>query len=148
MTNASGGQVLFEVQDRVATITLNRPEAMNAMNRAVGQGIMEGLNRIEDDPDIRVGIITGNGRAFCAGADLKERAASGSGGGASASTACSIPSTCAASAKASSPDPLKTWRTFTSVPSQVPGAVARTKTSARIDSFVVDDRIPGTSVSV
>ena len=59
MTNASEGQVLFEVQDRVATITLNRPEAMNAMNRAVGQGIMEGLNRIEDDPDIRVGIITG-----------------------------------------------------------------------------------------
>jgi enoyl-CoA hydratase/carnithine racemase len=82
MTNASEEQVLFEVQDRVATITLNRPEALNAMSGAVGRGIMEGLNRIEDDPEIRVGIITGNGRAFCAGADLKERAASGSGGGA------------------------------------------------------------------
>ena len=86
MTSESEGAVLFDVQDRVATITLNRPESLNAINRAVGQGIMEGLRRIEDDAEIRVGVITGSGRAFCAGADLKERAASGSSGGAAGAT--------------------------------------------------------------
>jgi enoyl-CoA hydratase/carnithine racemase len=72
--------VLFTIDDHVATITLNRPEALNAMNRAVSRGIMDGLRRIEDDADIRVGIITGTGRAFCAGADLKERAQNEAGG--------------------------------------------------------------------
>ncbi len=72
--------VLFAVDDHVATITLNRPEALNAMNRAVSRGIMDGLRRIEDDSEIRVGIITGTGRAFCAGADLKERAQNEAGG--------------------------------------------------------------------
>ena len=79
-------QVLFEVTDRVATITLNRPESLNAINGAVGRGVMEGLQRIEDDDEIRAGILTGAGRAFCAGADLKERARSGSGGGAAGSS--------------------------------------------------------------
>ncbi|MEE8422168.1 MAG: enoyl-CoA hydratase/isomerase family protein [Dehalococcoidia bacterium] len=86
VTEDATQEVLFELENRVATITLNRPESLNAINRAVGRGLMEGLQRIEDDPEIRAGIITGNGRAFCAGADLKERAQSGSGGGAAGSS--------------------------------------------------------------
>jgi enoyl-CoA hydratase/carnithine racemase len=72
--------VLLNIQDHVATLTLNRPEAMNAMNSDLSRGISEGLAEIESNEDVRVGIITGNGRAFCAGADLKERASGGDSG--------------------------------------------------------------------
>lgn len=82
----AGDVVLFEVEDHVALITLNRPEAMNAMNGELSRALSESLQRVEDDPDVRVGILTGNGRAFCAGADLKERARTGDGGGAAGST--------------------------------------------------------------
>jgi enoyl-CoA hydratase/carnithine racemase len=78
--------VLFHVENHVATITLNRPEALNAMNRELGQGLMSALRRVREDDDIRAAILTGTGRAFCAGADLKERAASGQGGGAAGSS--------------------------------------------------------------
>lgn len=74
------GLVLLSVDGPVATLTLNRPEAMNAMNAELGEQLRAGLDRIENDPEIRVGIITGNGRAFCAGADLKERAVGGDSG--------------------------------------------------------------------
>lgn len=74
------GLVLLSVDGAVATLTLNRPEAMNAMNAGLGEGLRRGLARIAEDPGILVGIITGNGRAFCAGADLKERAAGGDSG--------------------------------------------------------------------
>ncbi len=79
MTNESE-TVLLEVEDHVALLTLNRPEAMNAMNGDLSRGLAAGLDRIDRDPDIRVGIITGAGRAFCAGADLKERARGGDSG--------------------------------------------------------------------
>jgi enoyl-CoA hydratase/carnithine racemase len=79
MTNGSEA-VLVEVEDHVALLTLNRPEAMNAMNRDLSRALSAGLDRINQDPEVRVGIITGNGRAFCAGADLKERAQGGDSG--------------------------------------------------------------------
>lgn len=56
----------------VAVITLNRPRAMNAVNAAMSAAIGEALRELNEDPDLRVGVITGAGRAFCAGADLKE----------------------------------------------------------------------------
>ena len=68
------GSVLFAQDGAVATITLNRPESMNAMNRELSAGLSEALRRVGSDPEIRVAILTGAGRAFCAGADLKERA--------------------------------------------------------------------------
>lgn len=86
MADKTNETVLFEVADGVALITLNRPEAMNAMNRDLGRSLMESLRRVAEDDEIRVGVLTGNGRAFCAGADLKERARSGDGGGAAGST--------------------------------------------------------------
>ena len=63
--------VKMEVENHIAIITINRPEAMNAVNKDVWQGIGESLEAVENDKDIYVAIITGEGRAFCAGADLK-----------------------------------------------------------------------------
>lgn len=65
--------VLVEARDRKLYITLNRPEVLNAQNEAVRDGVVSAVDRLEDDPDLLVGIITGvGGRAFSAGADLKE----------------------------------------------------------------------------
>lgn len=66
--------VLFEVSEGVATITLNRPEQMNTINAELGAGLMDALRQVRSREDIRVAILTGNGRAFCAGADLRSRA--------------------------------------------------------------------------
>ncbi len=63
--------ILFEVSDHVATITLNRPERMNAFSEALLTEWADAIMRCQDDDDVRVVLITGAGRAFCAGADLK-----------------------------------------------------------------------------
>ena len=67
-------EVLFEVAaPHVALVTINRPEARNAVNGAVAAGLEAAVERIEADPDLWVAILTGaGGIAFCAGADLKE----------------------------------------------------------------------------
>lgn len=63
--------VLIETHQHVLVITINRPEARNAVNAAVHEGIGDALELAEHDPEIRVVIITGAGdKAFCAGADL------------------------------------------------------------------------------
>ena len=68
--------VLFEVADGVAWVTINRPEARNAINQAVSEGLAAAWDRVEADDDIAVAIVTGAGEAaFSAGADLKEMAA-------------------------------------------------------------------------
>ncbi|HWW53148.1 MAG TPA: crotonase/enoyl-CoA hydratase family protein [Acidimicrobiales bacterium] len=67
--------VTYEVQDRVAVITIRRPEARNAVNAEVANGIEAAIDRLEEDSDAWVGIITGEGSVFSAGADLKEIAA-------------------------------------------------------------------------
>ncbi|MEO5663882.1 MAG: enoyl-CoA hydratase-related protein [Nocardioides sp.] len=61
----------LEKRGCVALITLNRPAAMNAVNGALSAAVGEALAELDADDDLRVGIITGRGRAFCAGADLK-----------------------------------------------------------------------------
>jgi enoyl-CoA hydratase/carnithine racemase len=66
--------VLSEVADGIAVLTLNRPEAMNAFNTAMLRAMGDRLAQMRFDPAIRVLIITGAGKAFSAGADLKERA--------------------------------------------------------------------------
>ena len=63
----------YETDGHVARITINRPEAMNAIDRAHNVALEEAWRRMNEDPQIRVGVLTGAGtRAFCAGADLKE----------------------------------------------------------------------------
>ena len=66
--------VLYEKQDNVAIITLNRPDAMNAINRQLRGDLGKAITLFDEDKDAFVAIITGAGRAFCAGRDLKERA--------------------------------------------------------------------------
>ncbi len=66
--------VLEERQDQVAILTLSRPEAMNSLNFGMLRALRELMEALHFDPEIRVVIITGAGKAFCAGADLKERA--------------------------------------------------------------------------
>ncbi len=65
---------LYEVRGRVALITLNRPDARNAVNAALSTAVGAGLEAAVADPDVRVIVITGAGPSFCAGADLKELA--------------------------------------------------------------------------
>ena len=66
--------LLSDVQDQVAVLTLNRPEAMNAINFEMLHSIRAAVESIRFNPEVRVVIITGSGgKAFCAGADLKER---------------------------------------------------------------------------
>jgi enoyl-CoA hydratase/carnithine racemase len=65
--------VLFEIAEpHIALVTINRPEARNAVNGAVAAGLEEAVERVEADPDLWAAILTGVGPAFCAGADLKE----------------------------------------------------------------------------
>ncbi len=64
--------VLLDVADSVATITLNRPEAMNSLDVATKEALVDIVGRVADDPAVRCVVLTGTGRAFCVGQDLKE----------------------------------------------------------------------------
>jgi enoyl-CoA hydratase len=64
-------EIIYEKKGYVATIILNRPEAMNALTRTMFQEIGNALDNAEQDNNIRVVVIKGAGRAFCAGVDLK-----------------------------------------------------------------------------
>ena len=73
-------EVLFETVDGIAVITLNRPGRRNAINGAVIEGLASVWERLEQDPALKVGVLTGAGdKSFCAGMDLKEAAALGVG---------------------------------------------------------------------
>ncbi len=71
--------VLFDARDDgIAIITINRPEARNALLREVREGLFAAWQRFENDPALRVAILTGSGeKAFCAGGDLKEMVTTG-----------------------------------------------------------------------
>src|SRR6202022_331720 len=64
--------VPYELEDHIAPITLNRPEARNAINGALRQGLTAAWARCRDEEEAWVGILTANGSVFCAGADLKD----------------------------------------------------------------------------
>jgi len=76
----SSTEVLYEVAQRIATITLNRPERLNAYTASLGQALRAAMRRATDDPDVRVIVLTGAGRGFCAGADMDSLGAIGAGG--------------------------------------------------------------------
>ncbi len=67
------------VDGHVLVITINRPEARNAVDGDVAEGIEKAIDRLEDEDDLWVGVITGTGSVFCAGADLKAVASGDSG---------------------------------------------------------------------
>jgi enoyl-CoA hydratase/carnithine racemase len=77
----------LDIDGHIATITLNRPEALNALSTEMSEGMLEALGLVEQDERVRVVVITGAGRAFCAGGDIKtmrERGAAEIAGGARA----------------------------------------------------------------
>ena len=65
-------EVLFDLSERVATITLNRPDKLNAIDAALGSQLIDALLEVRNNDEIRSAVITGAGRAFCAGADLTQ----------------------------------------------------------------------------
>jgi len=63
-------QILYEVKDQILTLTLNRPDRLNAFTPQMRNELIDALDRADDDDNVRAIIVTGAGRAFCAGADL------------------------------------------------------------------------------
>lgn len=63
-------EILYEVSDRIATITLNRPDKLNAWTGQMGHEVRNAMTAANDDEDVRVIVFTGAGKGFCAGADL------------------------------------------------------------------------------
>jgi len=68
--DAAADLVLYDVDDGIATITLNRPDRLNAWTGPLGTQYFDCLDAAADDPDVKVIIVTGAGRGFCAGADM------------------------------------------------------------------------------
>ena len=64
-------EVLTEVDNGVLIVTINRPEAKNAMTKAASEAIAAAMDRLDEEDDLRVGILTGAGGTFCSGMDLK-----------------------------------------------------------------------------
>ncbi|RCV55848.1 enoyl-CoA hydratase-related protein [Marinitenerispora sediminis] len=68
--------VVYEISDGVATITLNRPDSMNSLTVEAKEALLAAVERAKSDREARAVLLTGNGKAFCAGQDLREHAAS------------------------------------------------------------------------
>lgn len=66
--------LLYDLSESVATVTLNRPDAMNALNTELKVALRDTLQQAAQDPDVRAVVLTGSGRAFCVGQDLAEHA--------------------------------------------------------------------------
>jgi enoyl-CoA hydratase/carnithine racemase len=84
------GELLVEKSDHIATITLNRPERLNAISVPMLDALSQALVDADKDPEVRVVILTGAGRGFCAGLDLQDQQSGqgiGSGSGVGATTA-------------------------------------------------------------
>lgn len=75
--DTSNEAVLTEVRGRVLLITLNRPDAMNAVNTDLAQGLLAAIEQLDGDDGLTAAVLTGAGRGFCSGMDLKAFAAGG-----------------------------------------------------------------------
>jgi enoyl-CoA hydratase/carnithine racemase len=84
-------QITYEVADRIATITLNRPDQLNAFTNVMMREVIDAFDHTDADDDVRVVIVTGAGRGFCAGADLSGGGETFSGGGSDEQTSVGVP---------------------------------------------------------
>jgi enoyl-CoA hydratase/carnithine racemase len=84
-------QILYEVDAHVATITLNRPDQLNAFTTTMMRELIDAFDRVDADDDVRAVIVTGAGRGFCAGADLSAGGATFARGGSDEQTAAGVP---------------------------------------------------------
>src|SRR3954462_573450 len=71
LQNQTPDVLLSETRGNVLILTLNRPHAKNAFNAALSQALSDALDRFDEDPQLRVGVLTGAGGSFSAGMDLK-----------------------------------------------------------------------------
>src|SRR5215468_2218677 len=67
-------ELLYDVKDKIATLTLNRPDKMNAFTGPMIDRWAWALNEAQQDPDVNVVVVTGSGKAFCAGGDVARMA--------------------------------------------------------------------------
>ena len=105
--------VRVEVADRIATVTLNRPEKLNAVSPQVFAGLAEAGRRIAADDDVRAVLLRGEGRAFCSGLDTASLQAFGSGQAASSD----------GDGQAAARDPQEGWRVWQTMDKPVVAAV-------------------------
>ncbi|HEY0519628.1 MAG TPA: crotonase/enoyl-CoA hydratase family protein [Ilumatobacteraceae bacterium] len=84
-------QIRYEVADHVATITMSRPEQLNAFTTKMMREMIDAFDRVDADDDVRALIVTGDGRAFCAGADLSAGGATFAKGGSDEHTPAGVP---------------------------------------------------------
>ena len=84
-------QILYDVADHVATITLNRPDRLNAFTTRMMRELIDAFDQVDADDDVRAVIVTGAGRGFCAGADLSSGGATFAKGGSDEQTAAGVP---------------------------------------------------------
>jgi 2-(1,2-epoxy-1,2-dihydrophenyl)acetyl-CoA isomerase len=66
--------ILFEIKDGIAQLTLNRPDKLNSFTQAMHEEVRHAIHRVQSDKSVRVFVLTGAGRGFCAGQDLSDRA--------------------------------------------------------------------------
>ena len=71
MTETASQPVVYEVADGVATITLNRPDSLNSLDTATKTALRDALESAAADRSVRCVVLTGTGRAFCVGQDLR-----------------------------------------------------------------------------
>ncbi len=123
-------EVLYDVSQRIATITLNRPDRLNAFTAALGQQLRAAMRMASDDAGVRVIVLTGAGRGFCAGADMGNLSQLSAGGAAAtkAQTDAHADTRPAAAADApfdpaSSPDYQTPHSYFPAVPKPVIAAI-------------------------
>lgn len=84
-------QILYDVSDQIATITLNRPDKLNAFTGRMMHELLDAFDEVDADDDVRAVIVTGAGRAFCAGADLSGGGETFAEGGSDVQTSSGIP---------------------------------------------------------
>ena len=117
-------EILYDVADRIATITLNRPDRLNAYTGTMGDELRAAMRVASDDPGVRVIVLTGAGRGFCAGADMNNlntisnRGRAAGAGGNSAEAAAGAPFD-----PASSPDYQTQHSYFPAVPKPILAAI-------------------------
>jgi enoyl-CoA hydratase/carnithine racemase len=89
-TNSKYTEIIYEVSDNIATVTLHRPDKMNAFTGVMMNELLQVFDEIDADDNVRAVIVTGSGRAFCAGADLSHGAETFSDGKLSGQTPTSV----------------------------------------------------------
>jgi enoyl-CoA hydratase/carnithine racemase len=113
--------VLYEVQDRVATVTFNRPDRLNAFNAEMASGLRRAMETAARDEAVRVIILTGAGRGFCAGADMERLSGTAGSGGANLAREAPPPPLDAGGSRRA--DFTQRYSYFPAIPKPILGAV-------------------------